>query len=75
VVYGTAVRQLGDFLTARGMPTEVAAIAREHVEASLADVLRGRSASTAKTRFGGLQRFFGWLLEEGEITRSPLERM
>ena len=33
VVYGTAVRQLGEFLTARGMPTEVAAIAREHVEA------------------------------------------
>ena len=38
-VYGTAVRQLGDFLTARGMPTEVAAIAREHVEAYLADLL------------------------------------
>ena len=36
-VYGTAVRQLSDFLTARGMPTEVAAIAREHVEAYIAD--------------------------------------
>lgn len=76
VVYGTAVRQLGDFLAARGMPTEVAAIAREHVEGYLADLLaEGRSASTAKTRFGGLQRFFGWLIEEGEITRSPMERM
>jgi len=74
--YGAAVRQFGAFLTERGMPTEVASIAREHVEAFLADLLeQGRSASTAKTRFGGLQVFFKWLLEEGEIARSPMERM
>jgi site-specific recombinase XerD len=75
-VYGTAVRQLGEFLADRGMPADVAAITREHVEAYLADLLaQGRSASTAKTRYGGLDVFFGWLLEEGEIARSPMERM
>jgi integrase len=58
------------------MPVDVTGIAREHVEAYLADLLaRGRSASTVKTRYGGLQVFFSWLLEEGEITRSPMERM
>jgi integrase len=58
------------------MPVEVASIAREHVEAYLADLFaRRRSASTGRTRFAGLAIFFGWLLEEGEIPRSPIERM
>lgn len=74
-VYGTAVRQLHGFLAERGMPVEVANIRREHVEAYVAELLERRSASTAKTRFGGLQVFFGFLVEEGEITRSPMERM
>lgn len=74
-VYGTAVKQLHDHLTRCGMPTDVANIRREHVEAYLADVLQTRSASTAKTRFGGLQVFFSFLLDEGEIARSPMERM
>jgi site-specific recombinase XerD len=71
-VYGTAVVQLADFLENRGMPTEAVNVRREHVEAFIADVLARRSASTAKTRFGGLQVFFGWLLEEGErMARRP----
>jgi site-specific recombinase XerD len=75
-IYTTAVRQLADFLEARGMPTEVANVHREHVEAFLADLMaQGKSASTAKTRFGGLQVFFKWCLDEGEIDRSPIERM
>lgn len=74
-VYGTAVKQLHEYLTRCGMPTDVANIRREHVEAYLADVLQTRSASTAKTRFGGLQVFFTFLLDEGEIPRSPMERM
>jgi site-specific recombinase XerD len=75
-VYGTAVRQFGAFLATRGMPTEVVGIAREHAEAYLADLFaQGRSASTVKTRYGGLQVFFRWLIDEGEITRSPMERM
>jgi integrase len=58
------------------MPVEAGGIAREHVEAFIADLFaHGRSASTAKTRYGGLQVFFRWLVDEGEITRSPMERM
>jgi len=74
-VYGTAVAQLAAFLNERGMPTEAVNLRREHVEAFIADLLDTRSASTAKTRYGGLQVFFGWLVEEGELTRSPMERM
>lgn len=74
--YGTAVRQLHDFLVSRGMPTHATGIAREHVEAYIADLFeQGRSANTAKTRYGGLKTFFAWCVEEGEIPRSPMERM
>jgi site-specific recombinase XerD len=75
-VYLSAVNQLAGFLAERGMPASVAGIAREHVEAYIADLFeRGRSASTARTRYTGLHVFFTWAVEDGEITRSPMERM
>jgi site-specific recombinase XerD len=74
--YLAAVNQLADYLDAHGMPTAVAHIHREHVEAFMADLLaRGRSASTALTRYGGLQAFFRWCAEDGEITDSPMRNM
>ena len=75
-IYTTSVRQLADFLADLGMPQAVAGVHREHVEAFLADLLeRGRSASTAKTRYGGLDVFFKWCVEEGEVTDSPMRNM
>lgn len=73
--YMEAVRSLGAFLEAQGMPTSVAGIAREHLEAWVTDLLATKSAGTANTRFRGVQQFFRWLLDEGEIVRSPMERM
>ena len=74
-VYRSAVTQLAAFLAERGMPTDAVNVRREHVEAFIAELLARRSASTAKTRYGGLQVFFGFLVEEGEVGRSPMERM
>jgi len=68
-------RQLADFLGAAGMPVDVAAIRREHVEAFIVDVMDQWAVSTAATRFRGLQQLFKWMVEEGEIERSPMERM
>lgn len=73
--YRTAVQQLDAFLTAQGMPRALTAIKREHVETFILSVLEGKSSSTAATRFRALKVFFGWLLEEGEITESPMARM
>lgn len=73
--YGAAVSQFAAFLAERGMPTAAVNIRREHVEAFIADLLQRRSASTAKTRYGGLQVFFGFLVEEGEVADSPMRRM
>lgn len=73
--YGEAATQLISFLTTAGMPTSVDAIRREHVEAFLVDVLERRSASTAANRFRSLQQLFRWLVDEGEVTASPMAKM
>ena len=72
--YLESVGQLADFLAAQGMPVDVADIRREHVEAFIEDLLSRFKPSTANNRYRGLQRFFKWLVEEGEIReeRSPM---
>jgi integrase len=69
--YLTAVEQFDAFLAERGMPTEVAKVTREHVETFIEHLLATRSASTAKTRFGGLKTFFRYVTED----EGPMERM
>lgn len=73
--YLTGVRQFADFLDAHGMPTQVAHVRREHVEAFIADLTATRSASTAKTRYGALQVFWRFVVDEGEAEHDPMARM
>jgi integrase/recombinase XerC len=73
--YSYATTQLATFLREQGMPTNVDAITREHIETFLVHVIETRSASTAETRYRGLGGVFGWLEEEGEIAASPMARI
>ena len=73
--YATSVDQLARFLAAAGMPTAVGAIRREHVEAFVTDLLARRAPGTAHNRFRGVQAFFVWCIEEGEIRESPMVHM
>lgn len=75
MTYGYGVTQLSAYLGAQGMPTEVDKISREHIEAFLVAKREQTSSTTAETRYRGLRAFFRWLVEEGEITSSPMERM
>jgi site-specific recombinase XerD len=75
LAYCGAVERLADYLSAQGMPTDVAAIKREHVEAFLEDSLERFKPATANHRFRGVQRFFNYLVGEGELKASPLARM
>lgn len=74
-LYTGDVARFRDFLAERGMPVTVDAVAREHVEAYVAHLLETRAPNTAATAYRSLSRFFRWLLDEGEIARSPMERM
>ena len=57
------------------MPTKVANITGEHVGAFIADLLDRHSPATAATRYRSLQQFFRWLVEDGEVTESPMRNM
>src|SRR3954470_16876601 len=63
--YTEAVRLFGTFLATRGMPTDVANIRREHVEAFIADILARWKPATAHARYRSLHSFFKWLADEG----------
>jgi site-specific recombinase XerD len=63
------------FLADKGMPTAVADIKREHVEAFVAAELERTSASSAATRYRSLPQLFRWLDDEGEIDASPMAKM
>jgi site-specific recombinase XerD len=73
--YLEAVRGLGTFLVAQGMPTVPAHIHREHVEAYIADLLTRCAPATAHARYRALHILFRWLIEEGELTQSPMRHM
>jgi site-specific recombinase XerD len=73
--YLASVDRLATFLETRGMPTEVAALRREHVESFIEDQLANWKPTTAANRYSGIQAFFKWLVDEGEIRESPMARM
>lgn len=75
VTYSEAVHQLEAHLRSYGMPADVANIRREHVEAFIEDLLARFKPATAHNRYRGLQSFFRWLVEEGEIKDTPMARM
>jgi plasmid stabilization system protein ParE len=57
------------------MPRTAAGITREHIEAFITDLLERWTPATAHNRYRALRSFFGWLVDEGEITSSPMARM
>ncbi len=74
-VYTEAVKAIDAFLADRGMPRNVEAITREHVEEFIADLLTRHKATTAANRYRSLQQFWKFLVEDGEIKESPMARM
>jgi site-specific recombinase XerD len=73
--YSAAAEQFLAFLQESGMPTQAAQITREHVETFVERLVTTRAPATARNRFGGLQRLFAYLVEEGELTESPMRNM
>lgn len=49
-------------------------IERRDIEAFIADQLERWKPATAADRFRGLQRFFGWLVDEGDTGVNPMAK-
>ncbi len=73
--YSEAANQLLDFLRESGMPTEVTKIGREHVESFIERLVETKAPATANNRYRALTALFNFLVDWGEITRSPMEKM
>jgi site-specific recombinase XerD len=76
--YMAGVEALRAFLMARGMPTAVDSVAREHIEAAYAAWLAaGYAAASVKNRHDGIRQFFAWCEEEGEVPegRNPMRHV
>jgi site-specific recombinase XerD len=73
--YLDSVTQFERFLAGRGMPTTLDAISREHVEAFIEHLLERWKPATASVRYRALHSFFKYGVDEGELTRSPMDRM
>ncbi|MDO9378925.1 MAG: tyrosine-type recombinase/integrase [Nocardioidaceae bacterium] len=73
--YVTVGRAFIDHATERGMPTAASSITREHLELYLAELRDRVAPATCAKHYRSLQQLFKWLADDGEITRSPMERM
>lgn len=74
-LYLGSLRRFDDHLTERGHSRRVGDIARADVEDFIGHLLDTRTASTAATRYRGLQQFFKWAVREEEIAESPMAGM
>ena len=74
-LYISAAQLLADYLREHRQTRDVREIQPRHVEGFIGHLLDTRSASTAATRYRGLQQWFKWLVEEEEIDVSPMARM
>jgi site-specific recombinase XerC len=74
IVYAEAIRQLTDFLTARGHSLEVRDVTRDDLAAFLASLEeRGLAKATVRNRKRSLSSFFNYLVNvEQELEKSPL---
>ncbi len=73
--YAQSVAQFGAYLRDRSLASEVALIDRGDLENWIITLLDSRKPATAATRHHALARLFSWLVAEGELDRSPMERM
>jgi site-specific recombinase XerD len=71
----TVAKTFNAFLVANGMPTRASAITREHIEHFLADLFEHTKPATVAKHYRTLQQLFKFLVDDGEITSSPMERM
>ncbi|MYV64424.1 tyrosine-type recombinase/integrase [Streptomyces sp. SID2131] len=59
----------------RAAPAALDEIHREHVEAYMTHLMDRMAASSAHQQFRSLRTFFNWLVDEEELTRSPMRTM
>lgn len=74
-IYGQSVRFFSDWLVAQGREPVVEELTRAAVREWLAQLADRNEPTTVKTRYRGLFRFCGWLVDEDELTENPMRTL
>jgi integrase/recombinase XerC len=74
-LYLGAVDNLAAWAAENSGPDDPTDVTRAHVTAFMAGVTERWKPATCSVVFRALQQFFGWLVREEEIDRSPMDRM
>jgi site-specific recombinase XerD len=74
-IYTQGLDAYDRYREAQGWPGGLADVTRERLEGWIAWELEGHRAQTAQTYYRALNTFFRWLVDEGEIEKSPMARM
>ncbi|MCU1691157.1 MAG: putative Tyrosine recombinase xerC [Frankiales bacterium] len=74
-VYGQAIKAFTTWLEANDRPLTLESLTRRTIDAWLADEGDRLAPNTVVTRFKGLQRFCGWLVDEEELPEHPMAKL
>jgi len=71
-IYGQSITFYSAWLAAQGREATLEELDRAAIREWLAGLTERNELSTVRTRHKGLQRFCGWLVEEGELAANPM---
>lgn len=74
-LYLGAVDKLSGWVEQAGGPDDPRELTRGELTSFFAQMAKGWKPSTCNLVYRALQQFFGWMVREEEIDRSPMERM
>lgn len=74
-VYRYAALGFRDWLAAQERPTDPTQVTRQDVTGYIAHLLATQAEGTARAYHAALHRWFEWMIDEEEITRSPMDRV
>ena len=75
VIYGQAITFFSAWLVAQGREATLEELNRPAIREWLAQLADVNESSTVKTRYRGLFRFCGWLVDEEEIEQNPMKTL
>jgi len=73
--YGESVRQFIKFLARKEVIATPSEITRRQIQDFINELLAKWKPATANNRYRALNRYFKWLVDEGEIKESPMQKM
>jgi len=74
-IYGQSIRFFSAWLLAQGRTATLEEFTRPAIREWLAELADRLEPGTVKTRYRGLFRFAGWLVDEGELDENPMKTL